>query len=136
MGFHRHHVVVVTSWNDEHLAEAHAKATQLYRDHMSDPDWPNIPNIVGPVVSGVANGEATFTIVPDGSKEGWSTSQDSDDAREEFIAWLRETTQVDYGRERYLYLDWVVVEFGGDAPEHAKILAHNGDESWRDGNGN
>lgn len=40
--------------------------------------------LVGPV-AGVANHTETYFMVPDGSKEGWSTSDDGNDIRDFFI---------------------------------------------------
>jgi hypothetical protein len=37
-----------------------------------------------------SNGYSTIVMFPDGSKEGWETSNDADDIREQFIAWAQD----------------------------------------------
>lgn len=134
MGHHRHHTLVVTSWDMDDLGEAHAKAGEIYARHLGEARGDGIgphPVPVGPLIHGGSNGYMTFTVVLDGSKEGWATSNRSNEARAEFVEWLRKMTQSPVGKERRLFIDWVEVEFGGDDPQFTKLLAHNGDEEWR-----
>ena len=61
--------------------------------------------LVSELVKGVINDQCSFFIAPDGSKEGWETSQECDVMRETFTEWLRTE-----GRRN----DYVEVRFGGD----------------------
>jgi len=57
------------------------------------------------IVKGMINSQSSFFIAPDGSKEGWETSQECDEMREQFAEWLKEK-----GRR----CEYVEVRFGGD----------------------
>jgi len=96
MGYMRHHAIVVTSWDRERLDEAHAEASRIFADVTS-------------IATGTAEGYQSFLIPPDGSKEGWRESDEGDDRRHEFLAWL-EIRRYD-GDAR---LQWVEVQFGDD----------------------
>jgi hypothetical protein len=63
MGYMRHHAIIVTSWKRELLEQAHARAVEL---GMS----------VSEVTGEVTNSYRSFLVAPDGSKEGWDTSDD------------------------------------------------------------
>jgi len=97
MGYIRHHAIVVTSWDEKLLAKAHEMAKICGN---------NVTDIVGPLT----NGCCTFCIVPDGSKEGWSTSYEGDDARLQFIAWMNHNRH-ECGSSS---LQWVEVFYGND----------------------
>lgn len=58
--------------------------------------------IAGPIPS-VANGYTTWFMGPDGSKAGWETSDDGDDAREAFIAYMQANSR---------YVEVLVVTYG------------------------
>jgi len=107
MGYMRHHAIVVTSWSDEDIARAHAKAREIF-----EAPWGigHRPFAVSPVLNAAINMGGTFIIPPDGSKEGWSTSDDGDYRRSQFIAWL-ETTRYEDGSGP---LDWVEIQYGDD----------------------
>ena len=60
----------------------------------------------------MTNGQSSFFIAPDGSKEGWATSDNGDNARKEFLDWLLKSDN---------YCDYVEVIFGGD-DEHERIV--------------
>ncbi|MEX3315663.1 hypothetical protein [Sulfitobacter sp. PS-8MA] len=89
MGTMRHHAIIVTSWDKGAIDEAHAKAADLM-EHVSG------------IVPGVVNGQASFAVLPDGSKEWWDTSDKADEARAQFIEWM--------GSRKYL--DYAAVSFG------------------------
>jgi hypothetical protein len=79
MGYLRRHAIVVTG--DDHskskdIMEAHAKATEVF-------PW------VSPICPPQVNGERSFFIPPDGSKEGWGESNEGDKRRDTFVAWLQ-----------------------------------------------
>jgi hypothetical protein len=74
MGYYNHHAIIVTSWDPEDVAKAHALALETFP-----------PQIVTPIMGAVANGGASFAIVPDGSKEGWAASDVQDAKRAAFM---------------------------------------------------
>lgn len=79
MGYLRRHAIVVTGDDYEEskdILAAHAKATEIF-------PW------VSPICPPQVNGERSFFIPPDGSKEGWSDSDKGDERRNEFVEWLR-----------------------------------------------
>lgn len=122
MGTIHHHAVIVTGWKVEHVEEAHRRALAIYgqaseRDPLSD----DYASLVGPIIPSLTNGYSSFTIHPDGSKEGWGTSDTSDDARAEFMAWMRDAD---------VYLDWVEVGYG-ELGVQAEL--HDGEKvtAWR-----
>lgn len=117
MGYIRHNAIVVTGhiWN--HLEDgeetdircAHAKAEE-------------IGLLVSPIVEGATNATGSFFVAPDGSKEGWETSDEFDAMRDGFVQWLREKSRL--GEE---WFSWAEVILGSDDCE-AKIDRHAWDE--------
>lgn len=105
MGYIRHDAVIVTAWDAERLAKCVAKADELGLRHTN-------------IVESQINGYASFLIVPDGSKEGWEDSNAGDALRAEWIVWAR--------ANRDLWVDWVLVSYGGDEPERTSVTDHNG----------
>lgn len=103
MGYIKHHAIVVTSWDEDRLE----KAWKMAKDFDC-----NVTNMVGPL----SNGYCTFTVVPDGSKEGWTASAEGDSARENFKKWM-------VANHEGNWWEWVEVEFGSD-DQDAKITDH------------
>jgi len=99
MGYIKHDTIVVTG---DDLDKVRAKAIELFEEIIPSIHCP-VSEIVGPMV----NGTCSFFIAPDGSKEGWDTSDDAEKARELFLIWL------DENRTKY-WCDYVAVRFGGD----------------------
>jgi len=99
MGYMRHHCIVVTTSMEACATRAHAKAMEIFGDQR-----------VTGVLSTRVNGYLTFFVGPDGSKEGWSESDEGDMAREAFMAWLR--TQ-EYGDGSSPF-DWVELQYGDE----------------------
>lgn len=111
MGYVKHNTIIVTGYQPD-MREAYEKAVKIF-------GWRQVTK----VSKEMSNGYRTFSIfnkgyrliypkrlfgfavIPDGSKEGWETSNDGDDNREKFFAWLKK-------KERML--DAVDVRFGGD----------------------
>lgn len=106
MGYIRHHAIVVTAWDAERAATAYSTAIRLGLT-------------VTPPVTSPVNGYRSFLVVPDGSKEGWEHSEQGDQQRREFIAWLIV--------EARGYVEWAEVAFGND-DESAKVTRH----TWQD----
>lgn len=99
MGYIRNETMIVSGSNSEKVTRAHSAAISIFNEKK-----------MGTLVSGmqqhITNGGAAFFISPDGSKEGWEDSNTAAEARKEFILFLRETKD--------LWLDWALVELGGD----------------------
>lgn len=101
MGQIVHRAVIVSGWDDQRLADAHMEADAL-----------GLP--VSPIVRGRVVSCGSFMVAPDGSKEGWETSDTMKAARQRFIAYLREAPS----------LSWASVEFGEVARPH--VVADEG----------
>lgn len=105
MGYMRHHAVVVTTYRDDLMSAAHAKAVEIFNADM-----------VTGVTPAMMNGWRSFLVAPDGSKEGWTLSDECDERRSQFIAWLKQQAYDDGSSS----LQWVEVQFGDDMQE-AKV---------------
>lgn len=103
MGYMRHHAIVVTSWNREHLEAAFVEAARLFAGTEAK---------VSPPTAQGSNGYRSFFVAPDGSKEGWNESDAADLARDKLVAFLREGKTA--GR---LWAAWVEVQFGDEDRE-------------------
>lgn len=108
MGYMRHDVIIVTCWDENRVKRGHAKAKEL-----------GLP--VSPIVKSPRNSYMTFMVVPDGSKEGWDFSNEMDVLRAKFEQWMIKTYDENF-------LDWVHINFGGDEPSQASIVAKTGDK--------
>jgi hypothetical protein len=106
MGYIKHHAIVVSSWDDKLLARAEAQAIEL-------------GCCVSPIVAGTSNGQRSFLIAPDGSKEGWGASDVGDTQREAFARWADEQRYDDGSTS----LSWVEVSFSPD-DQDAAIVRH------------
>lgn len=107
MGYIRHHGMMLTCWDEKQLRAAHAKALDLML-------------IVSEVSKGVVNSYESFAVFPDGSKEGWDTSDEFDQKRDRFVEFLRSDPSV-------RRVDWV--EFTvGDENGPDSILRQRGEE--------
>ena len=95
MGFIYHTATVVTSWEADHAF----RAWQIAQDLELRPT-----GVCGPYT----NGYMSFLIPPDGSKEGWETSDEYDSRRDD---WVRAVVAAG------LYLEWVEVRYGEAPPK-------------------
>jgi hypothetical protein len=123
MGYTRHHAIVVTSFDDELLKSARNKALEIYGANH-DPIDGNFSKLVSEPIVGITNGFVSFFIAPDGSKEGWDTSDQSDACRSKFINWMN-AQRFDDGST---VLDFVEVQFGDDNRD-TRICRHS-DEAF------
>ena len=105
----RHHAIVVTSWHDELLEQAHAKAVELGCS-------------VSEITTPVTNMYRSFLVAPDGSKEGWDGSDAGDDRRDVLTAWLDNQRYDDDSTP----LQWVEVQYGDDDLE-SRIIRDSDD---------
>lgn len=99
MGYLKHDTIVVTDWSAdiEIVREEAIKIFEAKNEGYS--------RIISPLVGSVINSQKSFFIAPDGSKEGWSDSNLAEEARVEFLDWLR--------KSKY-FCDYVLIRFGGD----------------------
>ena len=110
MGYLAHHAIVVTDWDNQRITAAHIAATahlNKYSDRCSE-------LLLSPIIQSLTNHQQSFFIAPDGSKEGWITSDDMDKIRTEIVEYLSD-----------LGIDFVCVRFGGDNKELATIERHS-----------
>jgi hypothetical protein len=106
MGYIRHDAIVVTSWNDEAIEAAAAKALDLRLDALG-PSGPT------------TNGYRSMLVCPDGSNEGWPESEAGESRRMVFIEWLNSQRYEDGSTP----LSWVALSYGSD-DEGAEIRGH------------
>jgi hypothetical protein len=113
MGYVKHHAIVVTSWNEEAIKEAHKIATKICEQELGR-------SLVSTLVEGVVNTQFSFLLAPDGSKEMWSDSDKGDVARHKFIKWINEQAFGD-GSNRLSYAEL----FFGEDNGLSEITDHN-----------
>lgn len=89
MGYIRHHAIVVTGYNAELMATARDMAMEL--------------GLVVTATMPGSNGYLSLCVLPDGSREGWWRSNESDYGRDELIEWLSSKPT----------LHWAELSFGG-----------------------
>jgi len=99
MGFHAHKTLIVTSYNAGLILTAHDKACALFSAR-------GVSNLSDALV----NGFSSFAVWPDGSKEGWSESDDVDELMRTYILWLEDQQFSDGGNA----LDWGLCQFATD----------------------
>lgn len=97
MGLIQHNALVVTTFDEDRARAARAYAAELFGEHM----------VTGTLRAQV-NCYVTFFVGPDGSKEGWDTSDDHDGKRESFNNYLRSFDYEDGSNP----FDWVEVSYG------------------------
>lgn len=104
MSYVKHNTIVIIAYSLEDINVAREMAINTFTLNFLDAEYPTdgkkyVSEILGPL----NNGLYSFFISPDGSKEGWDTSNRSDNAREEITKWL--------DKNEYAYVE---VRFGGD----------------------
>ena len=97
MGYIKHDAVIVAT-ND--YRPGGLPDVEAFRQSLPE-EWRRL--VIGPVTA-VANWTAFYAFLPDGSKEGWDTSDEGDTYREQFRALFQKTD----------YDDVVTTSFGGD----------------------
>lgn len=127
MGTIIHDVIVVTSWDEKALKLAHSFCVGKAATFSAFPHADNWSQIVSPIIPGLVNGYATFIVAPDGSKEGWDTSDSGDGLRTAIVAELKKF-RFDDGSSP---LDWIHVRFGDDmgSGDDAVVVQNH---EWRD----
>ena len=110
MGTIKHNAIIVTGWDKTNMNTIRKKAKEIFKKHFENVQKGN--KLVSNLVPSLMNEDFSFFIAPDGSKEGWQTSNNGDSAREEFIDYLS-------GQKRCNYIE---IYFGGDFQETPEIL--------------
>jgi len=115
MGYIKHNAIIVTGWQDDKILESRNKAIEIFDEHFSGEPIvrPYGSKLVSEIIPSLANGQYSFFIAPDGSKEGWETSENGDRAREEFCKWLNSDPNN--------HCDYIEVRFGGDDDNNSII---------------
>lgn len=116
MGYIKHHAIIITGWQKDKVISANKKAKEIFIKHFKESIFREI-KLVSNVIEGVVNAQYSFFIAPDGSKEGWSDSDFADNARAEFIEWIKSG---DAG-----YVEYAEICFGGDDSENTFINTSN-----------
>ena len=111
MGYMRHHAIIVSTWDEGMLNEAHDIASRIFP-------------VVSDILDSAENGEKSFFIPPDGSKEGrqWEASRIGDAHREEFVEWLIEQEYEDGSNT----LGWVEVQYADDDLDTRIVRSRDG----------
>ena len=78
MGYMKHNAIVVTCWSCREGGRARDVAVKLFS---------NISEVTN-LTAESTNGYVSFMIAPDGSKEGWCTSDHGDKARDHFCKFM------------------------------------------------
>lgn len=112
MGHMRHHAIIVSAFQGERIEAAHARAVELGMSVTSITDV-------------VTNGYRSFLIGPDGSKEGWGTSDEGDLKRASMVEYLDAQRHDDDSSS----IQWVVVQYGDD--ELKTRIVRDGDDHRR-----
>lgn len=82
MGYFKDQHLIIVSSDEEPLKELRTKAVELLHEKLPDADY---GSYLPPVLHGLANFLEVLFIPADGSKEGWETSNEMDDIRQELI---------------------------------------------------
>jgi hypothetical protein len=110
MGYIRHHAIVVTGgeYGPLPISIAHKRAVEMFGDQVSS------------MIVGCVNSYQTFVIGPDGSKEGWPESDEGDERRKAFKAFM-DSRRYEDGSS---VCSWVEVQYGDDNLK-TKIVSHS-----------
>ena len=117
MGYIKHNAIVCTTRKKEDAIEAQQMAKKLFAKHEDGAD-----KLVSELVEYIVNSGYSFFIAPDGSKEGWGTSDNCNEARKEFLDWLQTADN---------YCDYIEVTFGGDGKFSNIDRTNDLDTDWR-----
>lgn len=107
MGYMRYHAIIVTTYCRELLREAQDTAKEIFGK-----------KIVTDMVVSAINEYSSFMVGPDGSKEGWHLSDEYNEKREAFVAWLQSKAYEDGSNP----FKWAEVQYGDEGGDN-KILS-------------
>lgn len=101
MGYMRHNAIIVTGFDEAKVNAWHAEAVAIFGGAVTN------------IVKAEINGYWSFLVGPDGSKEGWAESDEGDERRARFLAYL--------GGQQWP--DWIEVQYGDDNGENVATNA-------------
>lgn len=110
----KHHAVIITCNDVKVIETIRNKALEFYKLNM---EASHSDKLVSPIMESLINHYYTFTLIPDGSKEGYDASDDNDIIRKKIVDFMEPLTT----SEEY-HLSYVEVEFGAD--DHKKTILH------------
>lgn len=108
MGYIRHHAIIITSWS-EAIKDVHATARKIFGIQCSE------------ILMAPINGEKSFFIGPDGSKEGWDESDKGDQQRKQFIDYINSMADVEDKSNSIRFVEL----FYSEDNNKAEIINHN-----------
>lgn len=94
-----HHAIIITSFNQGLLADAHERACEIFP-------------FVSDILPSIVNNYDSFFIPPDGSKEFWTDSEKGNERRALFINWINEQSYEDGSN----CLEFIEVAYGSSIP--------------------
>lgn len=122
MGYIRHHAIIVTSWRVDLIKELHEQVLQIVEDDhdIIDLHITSGADLVSAIHFSPSNSYASFVIFPDGSKEGWNTSDRGDAIRGAVIKRINSFADVHDTQS----IDWVEIQYG-DEEGNTAIVRHS-----------
>lgn len=102
----RHHALIVTCNDRKVIDSIRTKALELYKLHMEASSG---SHLVSEIKESIVNHYCSFFIIPDGSKEGYDASDDSDIIREKLIDFIKPLVTA----EEY-HLSYGEISYGAD----------------------
>lgn len=123
MGYIIHHTIVVTSWETDKLKRVHKKAKEIFKECFSKEIGTKDSiglKLISRIQGSITNKYSSFFIAPDGSKEGWDTSEFGDLARKKLIKYINHLAYEE-GSNSIAYAE---LYFGEDNGK-AEIINHN-----------
>jgi uncharacterized phage infection (PIP) family protein YhgE len=104
MGLIQHKVLIVTGYDVNYFGEG------MHFDNALKKAKSLFPELMSNVIKSEINEYQTFMIAPDGSKEGWTLSDETDKKLDEMVAYLR-TTACKF-HDGSSCLNWFLASYG------------------------
>lgn len=93
MGYIKHHYIIVTCFKLDDAILAHKEAERIF--DMRRVVFPFFEtrgtSMLTEIIKSPVDSHYSFTVMPDGSKEGWPESNNGDELRAEFVRFLKHT---------------------------------------------
>lgn len=114
---YKHHAILITTRHRKFIEELRLKAKEFFLKGMQAKTG---HSLVGEITPSIIGDFYTMVIFPDGSKEGYETSEEADNIRGKIIASIKELNQKAGNQE----LSFVEISYGSDT-EPAAIINEN-----------
>jgi len=118
MGYMRHHAIIITGSDYPESKKLIKKVHRMSKDRAID--YIGTSKIVSPLIYSPINGYISFFIAPDGSKEGWQSSELGNSMRDGIIDFIDSFAYGD-GSSCISYTE----VFYGDEGRKSKVERHN-----------